>query len=104
MRELFYVLTFVFIVIVIGNTVIVAQDMKPPVARKETKITKINGSELKDDYAWLRSSKDANGKVRREVEDYLTAENTFTEAAMKPTEAFQKSLYDEMLGRIKQPI
>jgi oligopeptidase B len=91
------------IVITIGNVVIVAQEnMKPPVAKKETKVTKINGYELKDDYAWMRSAKDANGKVRPEVEEYLTAENNYTESVMKSTEALQKKLYDEMLGRIKQ--
>ena len=38
MRNVFYALTFIFIIIVIGNTVIVAQkDMKPPIAKKETK-------------------------------------------------------------------
>ena len=103
MRELFYALGL-FIVIVIGNTIIVAQEnMKPPIARKETKVTKINGYELKDDYGWLRSSKDPKtNKVRKEVEDYLVAENAYTTSVMKPTEAFQKNLYDEMLGRIKQ--
>ena len=103
MRELFYGLGL-FIVIIIGNCVIVAQtDMKPPVAKKETKTTKINGYDLTDDYGWLRSSKDPKTKkVRPEVEEYLVAENAYTEAYMKPTEAFQKELYDEMLGRIKQ--
>ncbi len=102
-------LLFVFIlltgiIITIGNIVIVAQiDMKPPVARKETKTTKINGYELKDDYAWLRSSKDAKtGKIRPEVEEYLTAENNYTESVMKPTTGLQKTLYDEMYKRIKQ--
>ena len=90
------------IVIVIGNTVVTAQDMKPPIARKEPKVTKINGYELKDDYSWLRSAKDSQGKVKKEVEDYLVAENDYTKAVMKGTEAFQKTLYDEMLGRIKQ--
>ena len=103
MRELFYAFGL-FIVIVIGNTIIVAQEnMKPPIARKETKVTKINGYDLKDDYGWLRSSKDPKtGKIRQEVEDYLVAENAYTTSVMKPTEAFQKNLYDEMLGRIKQ--
>ncbi len=103
MRELFYVLGL-FIVIVIGNCVIVAQtDMKPPVAKKEPKTTKINGYDLTDDYGWLRSAKDPKtNKVRPEVEEYLVAENTYTDAYMKSTEAFQKELYDEMLGRIKQ--
>lgn len=103
MRELFNVLGL-FIVIIIGNTVIVAQtDMKPPVAKKETKVTKIHGYEIKDDYFWLRSGKDPKtGRVRPEVEDYLNAENTYTESVMKPTADLQKTLYGEMLGRIKQ--
>jgi hypothetical protein len=52
----------VFIVIVIGNTVIVAQpsakpapeSMKAPVAKKEAKVLKIHGYEITDNYAWLR--------------------------------------------------
>jgi oligopeptidase B len=96
MRELFYVLGL-FIVIVIGNVVIVAQtNMKPPVAKKETKITKINGYELKDDYFWLRDKKNP------EVIKYLEAENAYTESLMKPHQAFVDNLYKEMLGRIKQ--
>ncbi len=103
MRELFYRLGLV-IVMLTGNQIIAAQNMtKPPVARKETKVTKINGYELKDDYGWLRSAKDPKtNEVRPEVKDYLTAENAYTTAVMKPTEDFQKNLYDEMLGRIKQ--
>lgn len=97
MREISYVLTVVFIIIVIGSIVIVAQtDMKPPAAKKETKITKINGYELKDDYFWLRDKKNP------EVTKYLEAENAYLESYMKPSEAFQKTLYDEMLKRIKQ--
>ena len=80
------------IIISIGNLTIVAQtDMKPPVAKKETKVTNVNGVELRDDYHWLRSSKDPQtGKVRPEVEEYLTAENAYTEAYMKSTEGLQK--------------
>jgi len=97
MREMFYALTFVFIVIVIGNVVIVAQtDMKPPVAKKVTKVTKIHGYELKDDYFWLRDKKNP------EVIKYLEAENEYTNAAMKPHLPFVDNLYKEMLGRIKQ--
>lgn len=96
MRELFYVLRL-FIIIVLGNIVIVAQtDMKPPVAKKETKLTKIHGLELKDDYFWLRNKKNP------EVIKYLEAENAYTEAAMKAHQPFVDNLYKEMLGRIKQ--
>jgi len=37
-----------------------------------------------------------------EVRAYLEEENAYTDAVMKPTEAFQKKLYAEMLGRIKE--
>jgi oligopeptidase B len=51
---------------------------------------------LKDDYFWMRERD--NPKVRA----FLEAENAYADAFMKPTEAFQKTLYDEMLGRIKE--
>jgi oligopeptidase B len=99
-RESILILAFAFIIIVIGNTVIVAQtDMKPPIARKETHITKVNGYELKDDYFWLR---DRNEKKSGEIIKYLEDENAYTEAFMKPHAEFVDSLYKEMLGRIKQ--
>lgn len=104
MRKVFCAFAFVFVVIVVGSIMTVAQkDMKPPVAKKETRVTKINGYELKDDYFWLRSSKDQKtGKIRPEVQEYLTAENDYTESVMKPHADLQKTLYDEMYKRIKQ--
>jgi oligopeptidase B len=68
----------------------------PPVARKVPKTTEVNGRKLVDNYFWLRDKKNP------EVKAYLEAENAYTDAVMKPTEAFQKRLYDEMLGRIKE--
>ena len=66
------------IIISIGNIVIVAQtDMKPPVAKKEPKVTKIHGYEIEDDYAWLR---DRNDKKDPEIIKYLEAENAYTES------------------------
>ncbi|MGA8213122.1 MAG: hypothetical protein WB799_05985 [Candidatus Sulfotelmatobacter sp.] len=80
---------------------ILAADMSaplpsPPVAKKVPKITEVNGRRLVDNYFWLRDKKNP------EVKAYLEAENAYTDAVMKPTEAFQKRLYDEMLGRIKE--
>jgi oligopeptidase B len=69
---------------------------KPPVAKKTPHPTKIHGETLPDDYFWMRE------KSSPEVVSYLEAENAYTDAIMKPTEEFQKHLYDEMLGRIKQ--
>jgi len=68
----------------------------PPVAKKVPKTTEINGHTLVDNYYWLRDKKNP------EVAAYLEAENAYTDAVMKPTEALQKKLYDEMLGRIKE--
>ena len=68
----------------------------PPVAKKVPHVTEINGQKLVDNYFWLRD------KPNPEVRAYLEAENAYTDAVMKPTEAFQKKLYDEMLGRVKE--
>src|SRR5882724_1662599 len=68
----------------------------PPVAKKAPHVTDINGHKLVDNYSWLRD------KPNPEVRAYLEAENAYTDAVMKPTEPFQKKLYTEMLGRIKE--
>src|ERR1700675_4141646 len=68
----------------------------PPVAKKESKITEINGRKLVDNYYWLREKKN------QDVKAYMEAENVYTDAVMKPTEPLQKKLYDEMLSRIKE--
>jgi oligopeptidase B len=100
MKEILYVLSFAFIIIVIGNTVIVAQtDMKPPVAKKVPKVTKIHGYEVTDNYAWLR---DRNEKKDPEILEYLKAENAYTDSFMDPHKDLVDNLYKEMLGRIKQ--
>src|SRR5437588_4630832 len=68
----------------------------PPLAKQLPKVTEINGQKLVDNYFWLRDKKNP------EVKAYLDAENAYTDAVMKPTEPFQKKLYDELLGRIKE--
>ena len=56
----------------------------------------VHGDRRQDDYAWLRQKDDP------EVLAYLRAENAYADEVMKPTEPFQKALYAEMLGRIKE--
>jgi oligopeptidase B len=68
----------------------------PPLAKKEPKVTEINGHTLVDNYYWLRE------KQNPDVRAYLESENAYTEAVMKPTEPFQKKLYEEILSRIKE--
>ncbi len=68
----------------------------PPVAGKIPRIDVVHQDRRQDDYFWLRRKDDP------EVLAYLRAENAYTDAVMKPTEAFQTVLYDEMLARIKE--
>ena len=68
----------------------------PPVATAEPKILEIHGTQLHDDYAWLRDK----GSPR--VTAYLEAENAYTAAAMDGTEALQTTLYDEILSHIQE--
>jgi len=74
----------------------VASAPAPPVAKKVPKVTEINGQKLVDNYYWLRD------KQNPEVKAYLDAENAYTDAVTKSTAAFQNTLYNEMLGRIKE--
>lgn len=69
---------------------------KPPVAAKKKHTLKAHGEAWEDPYFWLREKENAA------VIDYLKAENTYAEKILKPTEKFQRELYDEMLGRIKE--
>ncbi len=100
MRHSLGILTFAFIVIVIGNLVIVAQEeMKPPAAKKVPKVLKIHGYEIVDNYAWLR---DRNDQKDPAIIEYLTAENQYTESFMGKHDGFVDKIYKEILGRIKQ--
>ena len=68
----------------------------PPVAAKKPKTFENFGDKRVDDYFWLRD------KSVPEVTDYLKAENVYTDAFMKPHEAFRETLYKDMLSRIKE--
>jgi oligopeptidase B len=65
-------------------------------AEKKTKTTNIHGTTLVDDYFWLRE------KTNPAVMSHLQAEDAYTQTVMKPTEALQEKLYNEMLSHIKQ--
>ncbi len=68
----------------------------PPVAKKVPNEVVLHGDRRVDNYYWLRDKKNP------EATAYLEAENAYTSAVMKPTESLQATLYQEMLGRIKQ--
>ena len=73
-----------------------AAGQSPPVARVVPKIDTLHGEIREDDYFWLRD------KQSPDVRAYLEAENAYTTAEMKHTEALQEQLYRELLGRIKE--
>jgi len=70
--------------------------MEAPVAKKIPRELTIHGHTRIDHYYWL------NDRENPEVIAYLEAENAYREHIMKGTEDLQKSLYEEMVGRIKQ--
>ncbi len=84
------------------------QDMiKNPQANKiEHRIT-THGDTRIDNYFWMRlTDEQKNAETPDEqtqnVLDYLNTENDYLKAKMKHTEEFQKELFEEITGRIKQ--
>ncbi len=73
-----------------------ATPAQPPIAERDTRITRIHETELQDDYAWLRD------KGTPRVTAYLEAENAYTAGNMAATETLQKTLYDEILSHIQE--
>ena len=93
------VLVVLFLAVALaGTSTLAGQSVlpQPPSAARRPHTTEIHGYTLKDDYFWLRE------KSNPEVIKYLESENAYTEEVMKPTKGLQETLYNEMLGRIKQ--
>jgi len=80
---------------------------KAPIAKKIPTTFEIHDDHRVDNYHWMRlsdsqkNSKDPDAQTK-DVLEYLNAENDFLEAALKHTEDFQKDLFEEMKGRIKE--
>lgn len=70
--------------------------MKAPVAKKVAKELVMHGDSRIDNYYWL------NDRENQEVITYLETENDYTKEVMKATEELQKTIYEEIVGRIKQ--
>lgn len=79
----------------------------PPVAKKVPVTLTQLGRTRTDDYAWL---KDENWQqvmrdpkvLRADIRSYLEEENAYTKAMLEPTEGLQKTLFEELKGRIKE--
>ena len=68
----------------------------PPIAKRIPHQLEKHGHVRVDDYYWL------NNRENPEVIEYLNKENEYYQQATAHTEAFQKSLFEEMKARIKE--
>jgi oligopeptidase B len=69
---------------------------KPPIAEKKPKELIIHGDTRIDPYYWMKDREDP------EVIKYLEEENAYREAMTVASKDFENSLYEEIVGRIKQ--
>ncbi|MGI8498736.1 MAG: S9 family peptidase [Gemmatimonadaceae bacterium] len=79
-------------------TALSAQQAAPPVARIVPRVDTTLGDVRTDPYFWLRD----DARKNADVIAYLEAENRYTAAVLKPTQALQERLFQEMKGRIKE--
>ncbi|MCP1383182.1 S9 family peptidase [Runella salmonicolor] len=68
----------------------------PPKAPKKPQIFTNHGYQRSDDYFWLKD------KSNPETIAYLKAENAYADTVMASTKGLQKTLFEEMKGRIKE--
>ncbi|MEA5582361.1 S9 family peptidase [Nodularia harveyana UHCC-0300] len=68
----------------------------PPIAEQQPEVLELHGDRRTDKYFWMRDLDNP------EVPAYLEAENAYTAAMTKHTEALQTQIYNEMLARIKE--
>ncbi len=86
-------------VVFVGMGVILPEILigqQAPVAPIKPRYQVLHDEPRVDNYFWLRE------KSNPEVLKYLEAENAYTAARMRHTEALQDTLYKELLGRIKE--
>jgi len=69
---------------------------QPPVAEMIPDTFNNFGQQRIDNYSWLRD------KTNPKVIEYLNAENAYTESVMTPTTDLQQTIYDEIVGRMKE--
>ena len=80
--------------------------MKVPQLRKKPEKKSCHNTTWEDDYSWIHQKnildvlKDKD-KLDPKVREYLVQENDYTEYHLRDTKDLQKSLFDEIKGRIK---
>lgn len=92
-------LLIILIAVVISSCVKTGQafneQASPPQAKKIKTITTIHGYELEDNYAYMRN-------LDEYVRGYIDAENAYTEQRLRNVKQLEKTIYDEIISRIKE--
>ena len=70
----------------------------PDAVQKPHEVKAPFGAVRQDEYYWLRDDK----REDKPMLAYLAAENAYTDTVMAPLKPLQDTLYDEIVGRIKQ--
>ncbi|MBN9350262.1 MAG: S9 family peptidase [Chitinophagaceae bacterium] len=73
----------------------------PPVADKKPYWRDIHGDKVLDNYYWMYDYF-GKGPDSTKVLEYLTKENEYFDAVMKPNEEFRKRLFEELKARVKE--
>ena len=82
-------------------------DLKAPSAEKQAKSLTIHNSTRIDNYFWMRLTDEQKTAKKKDtqtqkVEAYLNSENDYFDKVTASTNNFQKELFEEMKGRIKE--
>lgn len=85
-----------FVLLLFSYSYLKGEIMEKPVAKKIPQKLEIHGDVRVDNYFWLKN------RDSKEVINYLEAENKYTEFIMKDTGDLRKTLYKELLSRIKE--
>jgi oligopeptidase B len=99
-RDLLLVIAVAFVILIVACKKAVI----PPVAEK---VPFEVFDKRVDNYYWMRLSDEQKAdsvpdEQTQKVIDYLNKENEYKKAVLKHTETLQKTLFDEMVGRIKK--
>jgi oligopeptidase B len=92
-------LSGVFLIMTLPLSSLAATLPPPPdAAQKSHQVKAPHGAVRNDEYYWLRDDK----REDKAMLAYLDAENAYADAVMAPLKPLQETLYNEIVGRIKQ--
>ncbi len=95
MRKISLAFLILLLTVAMSESQLNTNSNKPPVANKIAKVDTTHDDVRVDNYYWLRD------KSNPEVIAYLEAENKYTGEMMKPAQALQETIYNEILRRTK---